>query len=69
MYDNNKGYWNRKREKIKQKYPNITDEDLDFPEGKETEMMEILGYKLGKTIDELRWIIVALIISTPSVFL
>jgi uncharacterized protein YjbJ (UPF0337 family) len=59
--DNNViGYWNGKKEKIKQKYPVITDEDLDFHEGKELEMIEMLGYKLGKTKDEMRKIIVEL---------
>ncbi len=57
MYDNNIGYWNGKKEKIKQKYPVLTDEDLNFPMGKEIVMMEMLGNKLGKTIDEMRWII------------
>ncbi len=57
MYNNVIGYWNGKKEKIKQKYPFITDEDLNFHEGKEVEMIEMLGYKLGKTIDEMRGII------------
>lgn len=60
MYDNSIGYWNGKKEKIKQKYPIITDEDLNFYEGKEVEMVEMLGYKLGKTIDEMRQIIATL---------
>ncbi len=54
------GYWNEKKEKLKQKYPVITDEDLRFQEGKEKVMMEILGYKLGKTEQELLNIIVGL---------
>jgi hypothetical protein len=54
------GYWDEKKEKLKQKYENINDSDLGFCEGKEKEMIEMLGYKLGKTIDELRNIIVAL---------
>lgn len=57
MYNNSKGYWNGKKEKIKQKFPIITDDDLNFHEGKEVEMIEMLGYKLGKTIDEMRRII------------
>ena len=60
MYDNNIGYWNSKKEKIKQKYPLITDEDLNFNKGKEAEMIEMLGYKLGKTIEEMRRVIDAL---------
>lgn len=57
MYNNSKGFWNGKKEKIKQKYSIITDEDLEFRNGKEAEMVEMLGYKLGKTIDEMRRII------------
>lgn len=60
MNDNSIGYWNGKKEKIKQKYPNLTDEDLNFHTGKEVEMVELLGYKLGKTKDEMRWIITSL---------
>lgn len=55
-----KGYWNEKKEKFKEKYPFITDEDLSFNEGKEKEMIEMLGYKLGKTKEELVNIIVHL---------
>jgi len=47
------GYWNEKKEQLKQKYPNISDEDLYFQEGKEKEMIEILSYKLGTTKEEL----------------
>jgi hypothetical protein len=60
MNTNTIGYWNKKKEKLKQKYPNITDEDLRYNEGKEKEMIEVLGYKLGKTKQELLSIIVAL---------
>jgi hypothetical protein len=38
------GYWNEKKEKLKQKYPIITDEDLTYNEGKEKEMIAMLGY-------------------------
>lgn len=41
------GCWNEKKEKLKQKYPNITDEDLFLYEGKEKELVENLQYKLG----------------------
>ena len=54
------GYWNGKKEKIKQKFPIITDDDLIYNEGKEKEMMEILGYKLGISRQELLKIIVLL---------
>jgi hypothetical protein len=54
------GYWNRKKDKIKQKFPGITDQDLSFQEGKEKEMMEMLEYKLGIPKFELAKIIDAL---------
>jgi len=47
------GYWNEKKEILKQKYPFLKKEDLQYPEGKEKEMIEILCYKLGKTKQEL----------------
>ena len=60
MEKNVRGYWNKKKVKLKQKFPAITDEDLSFMEGKENVMMEILGYKLGKSKQELISIIVDL---------
>lgn len=55
-----KGYWNEKKEKLRLKYPDITEEDLSYYRGKEKEMIEMLGYKLGKTIEEMRNILVEL---------
>ena len=60
MNMNEIGYWNKKKEKLKEKYTTITDEDLSFNEGKEQVMLEMLGYKLGKTKEELVRIIVSL---------
>ncbi len=60
MNENVVGYWSEKKEKLKQKFPNITAEYLSYREGKEKEMMEILGYKLGKSKQELLQIIVTL---------
>lgn len=54
------GYWNEKKEKIKQRFTGVTDDDLNFREGKEKEMMEMLEYKLGVTKLELAKIIEAL---------
>lgn len=54
------GYWNEKKEKIKQRFPCISDQDLNFYEGKEKEMMEKLEYKLEITKLELAKIIEAL---------
>lgn len=57
MYINNMGYWENKKEKIKQKYPFITNEDLIFHTGKEKEMVERLGFRLGISIEEMREVI------------
>ena len=54
------GFWNIKKEKLKQKYPTITDEDLNYYSGKEKEMIELLEYKLGMSKEELRNVIIAL---------
>ncbi len=53
------GYWDVKK-KLKLRYPGITDEDVTYPEGKEKEMIELLGNKLGKSWQELVSIIVEL---------
>jgi hypothetical protein len=60
MNTNAIGFWNIKKEKLKQKFENLTDKDLSFNEGKEKEMIEMLGYKLGITKQELLNIIVEL---------
>jgi hypothetical protein len=60
METNIKGYWNKKKVKLRIRYPYLTEEDLFFLEGKENEMMEILGFKLGITQQELLKIIVAI---------
>ena len=43
------GYWNIKKEKLKNRFPIFTDEDLQYHEGKEKEMLEVMAYKLKKT--------------------
>jgi uncharacterized protein YjbJ (UPF0337 family) len=49
-----KGTWNEMKGKIKQKYGQLTDDDLTYTEGKEDEMYGRLQQKLGKTKDEIR---------------
>jgi len=39
---------------MKQKYAQLTDDDLAFAEGKEDELLGRLEQKLGKTKEELR---------------
>ena len=49
-----KGSWNEVKGKLKQKYGQLTDQDLTFAEGKEDELLGRLQKRLGKTKDELR---------------
>ena len=55
-----KGNWNEQKGKLKQKFAELTDNDLLFAEGKQDEMMGRLQKKLGKSKEELRKIIEAL---------
>ena len=48
-----KGNWNEVKGKLKQKYANLTDNDLLFIEGKEDELVGRLEKKLAKTKDEI----------------
>ena len=47
-----KGSWNEM--KLKQKYGQLTDDDLSFAEGKEDELLGRLQKKLGKSKENLR---------------
>ena len=49
-----KGTWNEVKGKLKQKYAQLTDNDLTFSEGKEEEMLGRLQKRLGKNKEELR---------------
>jgi uncharacterized protein YjbJ (UPF0337 family) len=49
-----KGSWNEAKGKMKQKYAQLTDDDLAFAEGKEDELLGRLEQKLGKTKEDLR---------------
>jgi uncharacterized protein YjbJ (UPF0337 family) len=55
-----KGNWNELKGKLKQKYGNLTDDDLMFSEGMEDEMLGRLQKKLGKSKDEVRRLIAEL---------
>jgi uncharacterized protein YjbJ (UPF0337 family) len=54
------GKWNEQKGKLKQKFANLTDNDLMFEEGKKDEMFGRLQVKLGKTKEELHKMIAAL---------
>ena len=49
-----KGNWNELKGKLKQKYADLTDDDLMYAEGKEDELYGKLQQKLGKTKDEIQ---------------
>jgi uncharacterized protein YjbJ (UPF0337 family) len=49
-----KGGWNEVKGKLKQKYGQLTDNDLTFAEGKDEELLGQLQTRLGKSKEELR---------------
>jgi uncharacterized protein YjbJ (UPF0337 family) len=49
-----KGTWNEIKGKLKQKYGQLTDDDLTFAEGKEDELYGRLQKRLGKTREQIR---------------
>jgi uncharacterized protein YjbJ (UPF0337 family) len=49
-----KGSWNEIKGKLKQKYGQLTDDDLAFADGKEDELLGRLQKRLGRTKDQLR---------------
>lgn len=52
-----KGNWNELKGKIKQKYADLTDDDLAYEEGKDDELVGRLQQKIGKTKEEvISWI-------------
>jgi uncharacterized protein YjbJ (UPF0337 family) len=52
-----KGNWNELKGKLKQKYADLTDDDLLYAEGGRDVMLGKLQLKLGKTKEELLSII------------
>lgn len=49
-----RGNWNEMKGKLKQKYAELTDDDLKYEEGREDELFGRLQQKLGKTNREIR---------------
>jgi uncharacterized protein YjbJ (UPF0337 family) len=49
-----KGSWNEVKGKLKQKYANLTDDDLTFAEGKDDELLGRLEKRLGRSKEDLR---------------
>jgi uncharacterized protein YjbJ (UPF0337 family) len=54
---NLKGNWNELKGKLKQKYGQLTDDDLAFAEGKEDELMGRIQKRLGRSKEEVRQMI------------
>jgi len=49
--------WNELKNKLRIKYPQLTDADLQHNEGKEDKMLRMVEYKLQKTKKEMQDII------------
>lgn len=49
--------WDETKEKLKQKFAKLTDNDFKFAQGEQTEMLGRLQVKLGKTKEEIQKII------------
>ncbi|NLN24661.1 MAG: CsbD family protein [Bacteroidetes bacterium] len=52
--DQFKGKWNQIKGKLKQKYADLTDDDLTYVEGKSDELLGRLQEKTGKTKEQLK---------------
>ncbi|MBC5863725.1 CsbD family protein [Flavobacterium sp. F-328] len=51
-----KGNWNELKGKLKQKYADLTDDDLLYEEGKEDELFGRLQQKIGQTKEQItKW--------------
>jgi uncharacterized protein YjbJ (UPF0337 family) len=55
-----KGEWHELKGKLRQKFAELTDNDLDYTEGQEEELLGHLQKKLGKSQQE-----IAQLINTP----
>lgn len=49
-----KGTWNETKGKLKQKYAQLTDNDLTYVEGKEDELYGRLQQRLGKSKEDIK---------------
>lgn len=55
--EESKGHWDEQKDKLKQKFAALTDNDMLFKEGTKDELITKLQQKLGKTKEELLKII------------
>ena len=49
-----KGNWNETKGKLKQKYADLTDDDLTYTEGKEEDLLGKIQKKTAKSRDEIK---------------
>lgn len=49
-----KGKWNQLKGKLKEEYSELTNEDLEYSEGEEDQLVGHLQEKLGKSREEVR---------------
>ncbi|MEM9990706.1 MAG: CsbD family protein [Bacteroidota bacterium] len=57
VQDKIKGNWNQVKGQLKQKYGQLTDNDLAYQEGKEDELLGRIQEKTGETKDSIKsWI-------------
>lgn len=54
LNDKIKGNWNVLKGKLKQSFGNLTDDDLQYTEGKEDELVGRIQKATGKTKEELK---------------
>lgn len=54
---NIKGNWKEKKGKLKQKYAELTDDDLTYAEGKEEELIGRIQQRLGTSKEKAREIV------------
>jgi len=52
-----KGNWNEVKGKLKQKYGQLTDDDLTFAQGKDDELLGRLQKRLGQSKEDIRKVI------------
>ena len=55
-----KGTWNEVKGKLKQKYGDLTNDDLVYESGQDDELLGKLQKRLGKTKDEIKQLIESL---------
>jgi len=54
MRDKIKGNWNIVKGKLKQQYADLTDDDLQYVEGQEDELLSRIQRRTGRTKDEVK---------------